>query len=61
MAVRLCYKADVKFAGFRSQLEASHVSSHEIVCLWMKNIHIYIYIYITNIILYIYMYIKFHI
>ena len=45
-------KSNVKLGEFRSQLQASYVSSHtevlwynETVCLWM-TIYIYIYIYI---------------
>ena len=45
-------KSNVKLGGFRSQLQASYVSSHteelwynETVCLW-TTIYIYIYIYI---------------
>ena len=48
-------KPNVKLGGFRSQLQASYVSSHteqmwynETVCLWM-TIYIYIYINIYNI------------
>ena len=44
MAVALCYQADIKLAKFRSQLEASSVSSHteelwynERVYLWMTK------------------------
>ena len=46
----LCYRSDVKLGSFRSQLEASLVSSNteelwysKAVCLWM-NIYIYIYV-----------------
>ena len=45
-------KSSVKLEGFRSQIQASYMSSHteelwynETVCLWM-TIYIYIYIYI---------------
>ena len=48
-AERFDTKSNVKLVGFRSQLQASYVSSHteelwynETVCLWMT---IYIYIY----------------
>ena len=53
-------KSNVKLGGFRSQLQASYVSSHteelwynETVSLWMTMyIYIYIYIYIYMFILY---------
>ena len=51
LAERYDTKSNVQLGGFRSQLQASYVSSHteellynETVCLWMT---IYIYIYIT--------------
>ena len=55
-AERYDTKSNVKLAEFRSQLQASYVSSHteelcydETVCLWMTiYIYIYIYIYIFN-------------
>ena len=47
-------KSNLKLGGFRSQLQASYVSSHteelwynETVCLW-KTIYIYIYIYMPD-------------
>ena len=50
LAERYDTKFDVKLGGFRSQLQASDVSSqtkalwyNETICLWMT---IYIYIYI---------------
>ena len=50
LAERSDTKSNVKLGGFRSQLQASYVSSHtevllynETVCLWMT---VYIYIYI---------------
>ena len=52
MAEQLDAKSSVKLGGFRSQLEASCMSSHteelwynETVCLWM-TIYMHIYIYI---------------
>ena len=54
LAERSDTKSNVKLGGFRSQLQASDVSSHneelwynETVCLWM-TIYIYIYIYILS-------------
>ena len=51
LAERSNTKSNVKLGVFRSQLQASYVSSHteelwynETVCLWM-TIYIYIYIY----------------
>ena len=49
MAASLCYQADVKLAGFRSQLESFHLSRYTDE-LWYilsvdDNIYIYIYIY----------------
>ena len=56
-------KSNVKLGRFRSQLQASYVSSHieelwynETVCQWM-TIYIYIYIYIIIVYIYIYIYI----
>ena len=52
LAERSDTKSNVKLSWFRSQLQASYVSSHteelwynETVCQWM-TIYIYIYIYI---------------
>ena len=55
LAERSDTKSNVKLDGFRSRLQASHVSSHteefwenETVCLWMA-IYTYIYIEIHDI------------
>ena len=51
LAERYDTKSNIKLGGFRSQLQASTMSSHteelwynETICLWM-TIYIYIYIY----------------
>ena len=51
----VCLLANVKLGGFRSQLQASYMSSHteelwynETVCGWQNYIYIYIYIYIDR-------------
>ena len=53
VAERYDTKSNVKLGGFRSQVQASYVSSHtevlwykETVCLWI-TIYIYIYIIIN--------------
>ena len=53
LAERYGIKSNVKSGRFRSQLQASYVSSHteelwynETLCLWM-TIYIYVYIYIS--------------
>ena len=47
MAVRFYYQADVKFAGFQTQLKASRVSSHTDELWYNDVVYLWITIYIT--------------